>query len=278
MSIVAAEVCINPVFQSFIAPLSKIELSHLEESILREGVRDPIVTWNGTILDGHHRYGICRKHKLPYRTHELALPDEEAAKLWMIENQLGRRNISAFYRCELVLAKESILRERGRAAMSAGGRESARARAERAARSSPDGERDKIQGLPNLANLRINTRGQLAFEACVSSAQLGKVKKVLQHGAPDVIASARHDDISIHQAYTAVRKALKPNSHEAKPLTEEDRYRKLRAAADAIYGALTPAERWAEITEHVKQLLESFNPNGPVNGQSHFGERDPEVT
>src|SRR2546426_7308780 len=146
----ATELRINPVFQAFIAPLSEDELAHLEESVLREGVRDPIVVWNDTILDGHHRYGICRKHSLPFRTHELTLPDEEAAKLWMIDNQLGRRNVSAFYRCELALAKEAILKEQGRVAMSAGGKESARVRAEKAAAADPDTEIDRIKGLPKL--------------------------------------------------------------------------------------------------------------------------------
>ena len=31
---------------------------------------------------------------LPYRTQELSLPDLDAAKAWMITNQLGRRNLT----------------------------------------------------------------------------------------------------------------------------------------------------------------------------------------
>src|SRR5437879_1216726 len=104
------ELRIDPDFEAFIAPLSDEEEIHLEESIIREGVRDPIVTWDGTILDGHHRYKICRKHNLPFHTHDLTLPNKEAAKLWMIDNQLSRRNVSTFYRCELALAKEGILK------------------------------------------------------------------------------------------------------------------------------------------------------------------------
>ena len=37
---------------------------------------------------------ICEKHGLPYSVHEVSLPDLDAAKAWMIANQLGRRNLS----------------------------------------------------------------------------------------------------------------------------------------------------------------------------------------
>jgi hypothetical protein len=46
------------------------------------------------LLDGHNRYELCTKHNIPYRTVEVSLPDMHAAKSWMIDNQLGRRNLT----------------------------------------------------------------------------------------------------------------------------------------------------------------------------------------
>jgi hypothetical protein len=47
-----------------------------------------------TLLDGHNRHDICERHGLDYRTHELSLPDLDAAKLWILRNQRGRRNLT----------------------------------------------------------------------------------------------------------------------------------------------------------------------------------------
>ena len=46
------------------------------------------------LLDGHNRYELCTKHNLPYRTVEISLPNIHAAKVRMIDNQLGRRNLT----------------------------------------------------------------------------------------------------------------------------------------------------------------------------------------
>ncbi len=46
------------------------------------------------LLDGHNRYRFCTKHNITYRTVEVSLPDMGAAKVWMINNQLGRRNLT----------------------------------------------------------------------------------------------------------------------------------------------------------------------------------------
>ena len=67
----------DPEFSRFVPPLSKKELELLEQSILREGCRDAIVTWNGVILDGHNRYTICTRHGLPFNTKEILLESRD---------------------------------------------------------------------------------------------------------------------------------------------------------------------------------------------------------
>jgi len=55
--------------------------------------RDPLVIWNGLLLDGHNRYEICQRLNIPFSTVRLDLKDRRWAINWIIENQLGRRNL-----------------------------------------------------------------------------------------------------------------------------------------------------------------------------------------
>jgi len=74
------------------------ELENLEESLVEEGCRDPIVIWNRdvdiVIIDGMTRYLICEKHGIEFSTIEKQFDNIEQVKAWMCRNQLGRRNLS----------------------------------------------------------------------------------------------------------------------------------------------------------------------------------------
>lgn len=87
---------IDPEFRDKIPPLSEDEFSKLEENIVSDGeVREPLVVWNNTIIDGHHRWKIIQKHpEIPYRIKDMDFADKWAAIVWMCRNQLGRRNLT----------------------------------------------------------------------------------------------------------------------------------------------------------------------------------------
>ena len=85
--------------QSFIPPLAQEELLLLEESILKEGCRDSLVISKQgdtyLLIDGHNRYSICKKHNIDFNIEVREdLPDLDAIKDWMVNNQLGKRNIT----------------------------------------------------------------------------------------------------------------------------------------------------------------------------------------
>lgn len=86
---------INPKFEQIIPPLSEDEFSRLEENILKHGrVTDPIKTWNGIIIDGHHRYKIIQKYpEIPFTTYAMPFENEYEVIAWICDNQLGRRNL-----------------------------------------------------------------------------------------------------------------------------------------------------------------------------------------
>ena len=83
-------------FSALIPPLTDDERRQLEANILADGCRDPLVVWQeeSILLDGHNRYRICRKHRIAFDVRRVRLPDKTAAKLWVIRNQLGRRNLT----------------------------------------------------------------------------------------------------------------------------------------------------------------------------------------
>ena len=148
--------------RGLIPPLSTEERKMLEESIVRDGCDTPLTVWEGTIVDGHNRYDICREHGIPFAIEERSFDNKEAVMFWMLEHQLARRNLEPYQRAEIMLKYAPILRKDAaqRQATSTGG-------------SVP-------QLRPNLAEAERKpfTRDKLAKMAGVSHGTLDKVKKL----------------------------------------------------------------------------------------------------
>jgi hypothetical protein len=119
-------IIIDPEFQALIPPLSADERSLLEASIAKEGVRDALRVWNrkdeSILLDGHNRHAIASALGL--------VPDVEAvpgietrddAIVWIIRNQLGRRNLSDFVKVELAMRMAKAVEAKGKANQKAAG-------------------------------------------------------------------------------------------------------------------------------------------------------------
>ena len=87
---------IDPEFESKIPPLMEEEYRQLEENILQDGVvLNPLIVWNGCIVDGHNRFRIIQTHpEIKYTVFEKEFPDRYAAIAWICCNQLGRRNLT----------------------------------------------------------------------------------------------------------------------------------------------------------------------------------------
>jgi len=88
------QVKIHEELEKHIWPLKPEEHKLLEESILADGIRDKLITWQGYIVDGHNRYKIAKKHGLTFETLEKEFDNIEDVKDWMDANQLARRNLT----------------------------------------------------------------------------------------------------------------------------------------------------------------------------------------
>jgi len=95
----SSKIIVSNKLREFIIPLSKEEFIQLEKNIIKEGCRDPLVIWNRNkkppiLVDGHNRYKICLKHGIPFGVKEIGFKDLTEVQLWMLNNQMGRRNLT----------------------------------------------------------------------------------------------------------------------------------------------------------------------------------------
>ena len=158
------------------------EYTCLEQSILAEGCRDPIITWNGIIIDGHHRFKICKKHKIDFQTVQKEFASRDEVILWMIQNQLGRRNLSDLQRVEIVRKYEEAVKAQAEQRMLAG-------------------KADPKVNLPEGQKSRKQSRDELGTLAGVSGSTYEHATKVLDHAPTTIVNATRNNQISIHAAY-----------------------------------------------------------------------------
>ena len=89
-------------YADLLPPLSSEERDALKADIHANGVREAIcVDENGVILDGHHRYAICKQYKITCPTRVVKGLCEEEKLAFVIRANLVRRNLSSNQRREL---------------------------------------------------------------------------------------------------------------------------------------------------------------------------------
>lgn len=94
------ELKIDPELRDLLPPLTNEEFKKLEKNIIDNGFdrNFPIMEWNGFIADGHNRYSICKKHNIEPVVGTLAYETKDDVMEWMLDIQLGRRNLSPIQR------------------------------------------------------------------------------------------------------------------------------------------------------------------------------------
>ena len=90
------ELKIDPELRDLLPPLTSEEYKQLEKNIIENGFdrNFPIMEWQGFIVDGHNRYDICKKHNIEPIIGTLAYKTKEEVMEWMLDIQLGRRNLT----------------------------------------------------------------------------------------------------------------------------------------------------------------------------------------
>lgn len=254
------EVAILQELRRLIPPLGDAERSALRDSILTPNginLRDALTigflesTGQYVFLDGHNRYSMLLKawpgcaeragvpvelvegDDVPYRI--VDLPDLAAAKLWILENQVSRRNLTDDQRAVIWNEIREARSNKLRAEQLAAAREGVSV-------NSSDTEKK-------------DTRAAVAREANFPERKLRAAQEI-KKADPELAAKVRAGDLTLKQAK---RKAQAPvASKPSKELDVDGRYRKLYSAASSIYGKLPPEQRAAEIKSAVERLLRAF--------------------
>ncbi|MDP9897438.1 polyhydroxyalkanoate synthesis regulator phasin [Variovorax boronicumulans] len=190
-------IVVNEELKAYIDPMSPEEYAALERSILTEGCRDALVLWGDVLVDGHHRYGICQKHGLPFQTvQNTHFKTMEDVHLWMIDQHLGRRSISDYQRGVLALRKKVIVDDqRSRALSETSSSDDPPFDVDTPAGESPA---DNTSALPPPAPL--NSRESIAKAARLSSSQVVMIEKIQKQAAPELVAAVKSGVISINTA------------------------------------------------------------------------------
>jgi ParB-like chromosome segregation protein Spo0J len=111
-----------PEMEKLLPPLSVEQFSSLESDILENGCYAPvIVNEDMTVIDGHNRLRICKKHSLPHKMLVFSFADLLEAKQWALDTQKGRRNLDKWELGQIALQLKPDIEARARANKSAAG-------------------------------------------------------------------------------------------------------------------------------------------------------------
>lgn len=174
---------IDPEFQNLIPPLAPEEYAQLEANIRAEGCRDPLVVWQGTLIDGHNRHQICTRHGLPFETVEMEFLGRDAAEIWIIDNQTGRRNLENIDKVPLLERKREIV---------------AREAKDRQGHGMTAPGKTLPANLPEASNRE--TRDTLAAEIGVSGKTYDALRKVSTEGTDELKQAVREKRVGASTA------------------------------------------------------------------------------
>lgn len=172
-------ITINEQLRTCADPLTATEYAALERSLVAEGCRDALVLWGSTLIDGHNRYDICRKHDIAFRTVQNdSFASIEEVMLWMIDNHLARRSVSDYQRGVLALRRKALMAVRTQVA-------------------APEVEEGDAPPW--------STREDVARAARVSSNTIGQIERIEKAATRELREAVRAGTISINAAATVAQ-------------------------------------------------------------------------
>jgi DNA modification methylase len=177
-------------FKKLIPALTAEEFKQLEENILKDGIRDPLVLWNGYLIDGHNRYQIAFKHGLEYKTIDKEFDSELGVKIWMVKNQFGRRNLQDFVKGELITTLEDLEKQKGK---------------EKQLQTLKQGVDIPVLSIIDKTE-KHNTQKIVAEKLGWSTGKKAQFDVVVKKAPEEIKAQLRTGEVSINQVYQDIKK------------------------------------------------------------------------
>lgn len=195
------ELKIDKELKEFLPPITDEEHKKLEESLLKYGYDKnfPIMVWKGYIADGHNRYEICKKHNIEYTIGTLGYETKEEVIGWMVDMQLGRRNLSPIQRIAVAEKYKPFFEKKAKENLVKAGKEYG------------VGYKKPSSNLTNpiRSENKIDVREELAGKAGVGTGTYTMGKKILDSTNEEVKQAVLSGSMSINAGYNKIREQEK---------------------------------------------------------------------
>ncbi len=153
---------VHPVAQIF-PPMSAAEFSALKADIEEHGVREPLWTYGGQVIDGRHRLRACEELSLDPPVRAYAGDDPVA---FVVSLNLHRRHLDESQRCMVGAAIANL-----------------------------------SEGRPSqTASIEAVSQGEAAQLLNVSRSGIQRAAKVREHGAPELVAAVQEGRVPVSVA------------------------------------------------------------------------------
>jgi len=177
------EITVDEDFKEVLRPLTPEAFEMLKQDIAKNGIHDPLWCWEHEgrldIVDGHNRREICLQlgiTKVPIR--RKVFQNKNDAMMWILHNQIMRRNLNTFQKAEAILKLNDFYAEKAK-------------------------ERQRAAGKDLTQNFGEGGEVNEALGKLIDSSPetIRKVKKILKHAVQDDIDALRKGEVSISRIY-----------------------------------------------------------------------------
>jgi len=185
-----ARIQTNKEYESLVPPMTKETFESLMSSIRQSGQLEPITINNkGEVLDGHNRLRACEKLHIEPIFEVKTFDNPLNEKLYIIDVNLQRRQLTVAQRVQLSLKKKPILQELAK--------KNSQANLRRC---------DDNTGYP--LNVQICTLGRvnekIAKDSGVSARQVSKMETILEKARPELKERVLSGTTRIDKAYKQI--------------------------------------------------------------------------
>lgn len=192
-----SEIKILPELKSCLLPLSQEEKIELERSLIEEGCRDSLVLWGDILIDGHNRFEICKKHNIPYKTIQKDFKNIDEVKIWILKNQLARRNLNNVVKIEIA---EKVMEGRKKLA-----KEKQLSTLKQNTVNATVAETENTVNIDTTETAgkqeKININKEIGDMAGVSERTVARYNTIKKHAPEEVKEKVKNGEMSINQAY-----------------------------------------------------------------------------
>lgn len=234
---------IDPEFKSLMHSISEVEHNGLKEDILKNGCRDALVVWKGQniLLDGHHRLAICQEinaerseKSITPKIVAIDLPDKISAKIWIIKNQISRRNLNESQRSMLAAPLADLYAEQ--------------AKGRQGARTDLDPKLDRREFGRSLE--------KAAKDMNVSHQSVADARKVISSGIPELKQLVDNRGLAVSAA-AKVAKTVAKQSPEIQSAFHNEIIKIASERSNASEA------RYRATLKEINEILQRLSPSGP---------------